>query len=39
MIATTDIAHALHEFGITDKEELKSKVAGALQAIADEAGN
>ena len=37
MIATTDIKHALHEFGVGGKDDLQTKIAGALQAIADEA--
>jgi len=39
MIATTDMAHALHEFGVEGMDGPKTKIAGALQAIADEAGN
>ena len=39
MIATTDIKHVLHEFRIEGKEELQTKIAGALQAISDEAAN
>lgn len=39
MIATTDIAHSLHKFGVTDKDVLGGKIGGTLQMIAEEAGN
>jgi len=37
-IATTDIRHGLKEHGVEGKDELAAKVAGALAAIAAEAG-
>ncbi|MEL7486323.1 MAG: DUF302 domain-containing protein [Pseudomonadota bacterium] len=39
VIATTDIAHALKEHGVTDKDELKGRITGALQAISNDAAN
>ena len=39
VVATTDIAHVLKKHGVTDKEMLQGRIAGALQAISDEAAN
>lgn len=39
MIATTDIAATLHEHGVEGLETLQGRIAGALQAISDEAAN
>lgn len=39
MVATTDIARTLREHGVTDRDPVRNKVAGALNAIATEAGS